>query len=92
MGRKRTKEPYSIPDSILNVLNEHCLGAWAVFTFDDKQNSRIYMNADDAFAMKALKSDIVNWSNAMQHIEAQSTLHGILGHNGEDDGEDMEGN
>lgn len=85
--RKKQIKPYDIPDNVLNVLNEHCYKGFMLFTLDPQENFRLYCNFDDSTTMKALKSDISNWMDTMKHVEMQSTLHGILGQNGNNEQE-----
>jgi hypothetical protein len=85
MGRRKAIKPYDLPDSLLAQLSEHTHNGFILFCLDNMENSRSYCSFDSVSAMKALKSDVVNWANAMQHIETQSTLHGILGHDGSDE-------
>ena len=80
MGRRKKEvKAFEIPDNILAVIDEVAGPSWALFHFDSLGQFRLHCNFDNPIGMKALKSDITNWVNAMQHIEIQSTLNGIMG-------------
>lgn len=81
MGRPKKIRAYDIPDNVLNVLNEHCHRGFLLFTYDNLDQLRLFCNFDDPIVMKSLKSDVCNWMNAMNHVETQATLQGILGQN-----------
>lgn len=81
MGRRKKKiEPYTLPDSLLGQLTEHCNHGFLLLTYDNEDNYRIYSNFDGEIPFKALKADTLKWLNSIEQIEQTQTLHGILGH------------
>jgi hypothetical protein len=82
MGRpKKQVPPYVIPENILNNLNEHCKHGWMLFTYDDKDQFRLYCNTDNVLVMKSLRNDINNWLNAIQQLETHISINSLIGNN-----------
>lgn len=87
MGRKKKNQPYTVPDSILNIVNEHCNKGWMLFTYDDANQFRLYCKFDDPLVMKSLKSDLAIWLNALSEYEQNITLSNLIRDNSDNSGD-----
>lgn len=75
---KKQRQPFVIPQKLLNQINEVSNRGWILFTFDDANQFRIYSQYDDELAAVALRNNISNYAEAMKNLEMQSTINGIL--------------
>lgn len=79
MARKKQKGPYNIPDSVLTNLSEHTRHGYLLFTYDDQENFRVYIDADNDVASTSLKVNAGKWLQVMDNIEASMMAQSILG-------------
>lgn len=78
MGRRKKQIlPYNIPENILNTLNEHCNHGWFLFTYDDKDQFRLYCNFDNPLVIKSLRTDVSNWLDALKQLETEMTIENL---------------
>ncbi len=80
MGRpKKSKiKPFDIPNEILDKLNEMCAGGFMLFTIDDQGNFRPYSTFDDELVFNFLKTNTMNYLEAINNIEKQQMLMSLI--------------
>ena len=74
MPRRKKKQKFTMPSSILGQINECSTGGFVLFNFDEDGESQIHASFDDEAHFLALHSHIHGWSQA---IAALQTAHYI---------------
>lgn len=82
MPRKKQKLPYNIPDNILASLGEHTKHGYILFTYDDQDNFRVYVDSDNEPLSTSLKVNALKWLQVIDNIESTLMAQSILGSNG----------
>lgn len=79
MKRKKKNQPYELPDNLLTALTEHTRHGYILFTYDDKDNFRVYCNFDSDISGTALQTNACKWLQVMDNIDESIMAQSILG-------------
>lgn len=78
MGRKKKIVKHQMPENLLNQVNENLAHGWFLFGYNFNGELQIFSNFDNELAFKSLKSDVQKWLAAVEMLESQQVLHGLL--------------
>tara|TARA_B100001964_G_C14222438_1_gene595963 strand:- start:1449 stop:1718 length:270 start_codon:yes stop_codon:yes gene_type:complete len=74
MPRKKKKQKFTMPSSILGQINECSTGGFVLFNFDEDGESQIHASFDDEAHFLALHSHIHGWSQAIADLQTDHYL------------------
>ncbi len=83
MSRPKKKPPFSIPQNILNSIGECSNHGYILFTFDDKNDFRIYCNFDNEISATAFYTQVGNYIDAVRGLQQQATIQSMIGNKGQ---------
>ncbi len=72
------KKEFKIPEAFISSLTEFSAGGFILFTFDIEGNPVVNASFDDPHSAVAMQTHIRKWSEAIEDINLQITINGIL--------------
>lgn len=85
-----TAEGYNIPQNFLDRINEHCLGGFVLFTFDENGFPKVYSESDSLITFRALKDHVCDWSDAIRQFSIDQITDSMEENLSDEEDEDEE--
>jgi len=82
MANRKKSQPFNIPKNILNSIEECSNHGYILFTFDDKDDFRIYCNFQNAIAATSFYTQVGNYIDAVRGMQQQATIESMFGGHG----------